>query len=284
MTLDGMGLPRAASLPPTYRVVPWWLRAFLLINVVQDAGIGLSGWVSPSRSLLPLKDLTPLNGRFVASLYLGGGVVILVAALVRRAVDTRLALYSLLVITVLVLVMTIAYWDRFTVDGVPWQWMATYVLDPVVVVLALFSLGLGPAAEPGRTRLTGLFVAQAVVLGVTGVALLLAAPGVLRAWPWTLTPLLSRVYAAFFLAFAVGAALAALERRPTAVAGFLLGSLTTIVLSLSVSLVHLARFDHGSSRWVWFGLHVLGTAAMVAALLGLRRPARGPVPTVAAAA
>jgi len=252
--------------------VPWWLRLFLLINVIQDAGIGVSGWLSPAGIVIPLKGLTPLNARFVASLYLGGGVVILVAAFARRAVDTRLALYSFLAITVLVLVMTLAYWDRFTVDGVPWLWLTTYVVDPVVATIALASLRLTRPGEPGRHGLTGLFVGQSAVLGVVGLALLSAAPAMLDAWPWTITPILARVYAAFLLAFAIGAGLAAVERRPAALAGFLLGSLVLFALSFAASLIHQSRFDDGISSWLWFTVHGLSLVAFAAALVTLRRP------------
>lgn len=251
------------------RGVPTWLRVFLLVNVIQDVAIGLSGWLSPTDSLLPLKGLTPLNGRFIASLYLAGGVVILAAALVRRAVDARLALWSFLVITLMVLVMTLVYWDEFTRGGgIPWLWMTTYVVDPVVCAVALLALRLGPPAQPGRHRSSAVFLVVAAVLGVMGLAMLTAAPGVLDAWPWTLTPLLSRVYAAFFLAFAAGAAMAAGERRTQAVAGIVAGLLVLFGLSLAVSLIHLSRFDEGAPRWVWFG--VQGTLLALVASTGLR--------------
>lgn len=267
-----MRLPSLVGGETVPRGVPLWLRLFLLVNVVQDVAIGLSGWFSPTDSLLPLKGLTPLNGRFIASLYLGGGVVILVAALVRRAVDARLALCSFLVITLLVLVMTLAYWGEFTRGGIPWQWMVTYVADPVVCLVALVALRLGPAGRPGRHRLSVVFLTVAAVLGIVGLAMLTAAPGVLQAWPWTLTPLLSRVYAAFFLAFSVGAAMAASERRTAAVASIAAGLLVLLGLSFAVSLVHLARFDEGAARWVWFGIHGMLIAALAASALSLRHP------------
>jgi len=262
----------ATSAARAVRAVPWWLRLFLLINVVQDAAIGLSGWVSPGQIVIPLKGLTPLNARFIASLYLAGGVVILAAALARRAVDTRLALFSFLVITLLVLLMTLAYWPRFTVDGVPRLWMTTYTIDPVVASAALLSLGLLRPARPGGHRLTAVFAGQSVVLGLLGLALVWAPPAVLDAWPWMLTPLLARVYASFFLAFALGAALAAYERRAAAVSGFALGSLVLFVLSLAVSLIYLGRFDHGVGRGVWFTVLAVGIVALTAAVLILRDP------------
>ena len=253
--------------------MPWWLRVFLIVNVVQDAAIGFSGLVFPAHIVIPLKGLSPFNARFVASLYVGGGVVILLAALTRKAIDTRLALFSLLAITVLVLLMTFVYWGQFTVDGVPWLWLTTYVVDPVVACFALIWLGMIRAGAPGRHRLTVLFVAQAVVFGGAGIALLLASDAVLGAWPWTVTRLLARVYAAFLLAFAVGAVLAAYERRPAAVRPFLVGSLALLACSLGVSLLHLARFHDGPGRWVWFTVHAVGLGSFAVAVATLGRGA-----------
>ena len=269
-----MGVRGASGADRTVAPTPWWLRAFLLVNVVQDFGLGISGLLLPRHILVPLKGLTPLNARFVGSLYLGGGIVILLAALVRKAIDTRIALYSLFVITALVLGMTFAYWTAFTVDGVPKLWMITYLVDPVAVPVILVTLDLVRSAAPGRHRLTGLFLAEAAVLGAAGVALTLAPDAVLTAWPWTVSRLLARVYGSFFLAFAVGALLAAFERRPAAVRPFLAGSLGLLACTLVTSLLHLDRFDLGAVRWLWFGGHVAGLALLAAGLAALSRPHR----------
>lgn len=267
--------PYRADEVEAVRSVPTWLRLFLLVNVVQDVAIGLSGWLSPTDSLLPLKGLTPLNGRFIASLYLAGGAVILTAALVRRAVDVRLALWSFLVITLLVLVMTIVYWHEFTANGgTPWLWMATYVVDPVACAAALVGLRLVPSAQPGAHRSSATFLIVAAFLGLAGLAMLTAAPDVLQAWPWPLTPLLSRVYSAFLLAFAVAALLAAGERRAPAVAGIAAGLVVLLCLSLVVSVIHLSRFDEGTPRWIWFVAHGALLALVAASALRLPRPHR----------
>ena len=250
---------------------PRWLQAFLLLNVVQDFAIGVSGLLFPAHIVIPLKGLTPLNARFIAALYLGGGVVILFSAFVRRAVDARIALYALFVITALVLLMTFAYWEEFTTDGVPWIWMFTYLVDPVVAPFAIVALGIVERAEPGRHRLTALFIGEAVVFGGSGIALLLAPDSMVEVWPWTLTPLLARVYAAFFLAFALGAALAAFEQRSAAIRPFLTGSLALLSFTLLASLVHLSKFDHGPGRWLWFLAHAVGIALFAFALATLNR-------------
>jgi hypothetical protein len=256
--------------------LPRWLRVFFLLNVLQDFAIGITGLLAPEHIVIPLKGLSPLNARFIAALYLGGGVVILIVAFVRRAVDARIALYAFFVITALVLVMTFAYWEEFTTDGVPWLWLFTYIVDPILAPLALVTLGLLGPAEPGGHRLTALFIAEAVVFGASGLALLLAPERMVDAWPWALTPLLARVYAAFFLAFAVGAALAAYERRVAAVRPFLIGSLVLVAGTLVASLVHLDAFEHGPGRWLWFASHVLAVALFAAAIASLGRGAERP--------
>lgn len=250
---------------------PRWLQAFLLLNVVQDFAIGVSGLLSPTHIVIPLKELTPLNARFIAALYLGGGVVILLSAFVRRAVDARIALYALSVITALVLLMTFAYWGEFTRDGIPWIWMFTYLVDPVIAPFAIVALGIVEGAAPGRHRLTALFVGEAAVFGGCGIVLLFAPRAMVDAWPWALTPLLARVYASFFLAFALGAALAAFDRRPAAIRPFLTGSLALLSTTLLVSLVHLSKFDHGPGRWLWFLAHAVGIALFALALATLDR-------------
>jgi hypothetical protein len=267
------------AVPASGRVaspMPLWLRIFFVVNVVQDFAIGITGLAAPEHIVIPLKGLSPLNARFIAALYLGGGVIILVVVVVRRAVDARIALYAFFAITALVLVMTFAYWQAFTRDGVPWVWLVTYVVDPLLAPLALVTLGIVGPAEPGRHRFTALFIGEAVVFGAAGIALLLAPDAMLDAWPWALTRLLARVYAAFFLAFALGAALAAWERRMAAVRPFLMGSIALLAFTLLASLIHLASVSHGPGRWIWFLTHAIGLGLLGFALATLNRGAEGP--------
>ena len=68
------------------------------------------------------------------------------------------------------------------------------------------------------------------MFGVLGIVLA-ATPGTaVRMWPWALTAVLARTYAAIFLAFALGAALAADESRPAAVRPFALSSLVLVAV------------------------------------------------------
>lgn len=240
--------------------VPWWLRAYLAIGAVQGLAIGLTGMLRPAHVVgFPLST-TPLNVRFVASFYLAGAAGLIASALARRAVDTRIYVFGFIAVTAFLLAATLGYWSTFTAGGIPYPWLLSYVLEPIAGVGVLWRLDLWRPAVPGSHRLTPVYTAQAVVFGVLG-GLLAAAPHeAVRLWPWALTTVLARTYAAIFLAFALGAALAAREARPQAVRPFALSSLVLVAATAAVSVVHHARFDGGPATWAW----AVGLAAGVA--------------------
>ena len=249
--------------------MPTWLRVFLLANVVEDAATGLSGLLFGDRILAPL-DVTPLNGRFVGALYVSGGIGILLAALARTTRDVRAILASFLTIVVLVECVTFVYWSEFTNGRTPVVWLVTYTVDPIVLVLVLVSIsrvrtqGASTDIDPGPVG--AILRAQAFVFGVVGVALLIGTEGIRELWPWTLPALVARVYASFFLALAVGAAIAA--RRVTAVTArtILAPALAIPVLGILASLAHLSRLESGLPTAAWFGANA---AVSVLALAGL---------------
>ena len=60
------------------RPMTWWIRAYLVFAAVQGFGIGLTGLIVPAEMQIPLR-ITPLNTRFVAALYIAGGIGVLPA-------------------------------------------------------------------------------------------------------------------------------------------------------------------------------------------------------------
>jgi hypothetical protein len=257
----------ATMLQPSPRGVPWWLRAYLLVGAVQGLAIGLTGLFRPAHVVgFPL-ETTPLNTRFVAAFYLAGATGLIASALVRRAVDARIYLFGFVAVTALLLAATLWYWSTYTADGVPYPWLLSYILEPIAGLAIIAALHLTRPARPGRHRTSGVFVAQAAVFGLLGV-ILAAAPGLaVRIWPWALTDVLARTYAAIFLAFALGAALASRESRPEAVRPFALSSFVLVAVAAAASLVHHAKFDGGPSTWVW-AAGLAGFAVAGAATLG----------------
>lgn len=260
----------ATMLQPSPKHVPWWLRAYLVIGAVQGLAIGLTGLLRPAHVVgFPL-GTTPLNTRFVAAFYLAGATGLIASAAVRRAVDTRIYLFGFVAVTSLLLAATLWYWTTYTADGVPYPWLLSYILEPIAGVAIIAVLHLGRPARPGRHRMSAVFEAQALVFAVLG-GVLATAPGLaVRIWPWALTAVLARTYAAIFLAFALGAVLASREARPEAVRPFAVSSFVLVAVAAAASLVHHARFDGGPSTWVWAvglasglaGFAVAGTASL----------------------
>lgn len=258
-------------LQPSRQPVPWWLRAYLLLGAVQGLAIGLTGLFRPAHVVgFPLAT-TPLNTRFVASFYLAGATGLIASAVVRRTIDTRIYVFGFTSVTALLLLATVWYWSTYTAGSVPYPWVTSYVLEPIAGAAILIGLHLGRPAVPRWHRLSPVYAAEAALFGVLGIVLAAAPDTAVRMWPWALTAVLARTYAAIFLAFALGAALAAGEARPQAVRPFALSSLVLVASTAVVSLVHHSRFDGGPSTWVWAVGLAFGVAGFAAASIATLR-------------
>src|SRR5438105_4713650 len=133
----------------------WWLRAYLVFAAVQGLGIGLTGLLLPAEMQIPLR-ITPLNARFVAALYIAGGVGVLWAAFARRRSETRLFVIGFGVATGLILVLTIIHWSDFMADDLPHRpiWIFDYVADPLLALLIVPIAGLWPDRRGARHHLS----------------------------------------------------------------------------------------------------------------------------------
>ncbi len=258
-------------LQPSQRATPAWVRVYLIIGAAQGLAIALTGLARPPAVIgFPLAT-TPLNVRFVACFYLAGAAGLLASAAVRNVVDTRIYLAGFTAVTALLLVATVWYWSTYTDGGIPYPWVGSYVIEPVVGIGAIAALGLWRPAVPGRHRMSPVYEAQAAIFAVLGVVLAASPDTAVRMWPWALTAVLARTYAAIFLAFALGAALASRERRPEAVRPFALSSLVLVGATAVVSLVHHAKFDGGPSTDLWAVALAAGIAGLGAAVLATLR-------------
>jgi hypothetical protein len=296
------------------RSLPWWLRVFLLVGAVEAIAIGASNWLAPegslARSLLPLAGGTatystandsswssdpsyavstvpgpgaseaarPLNGAVIGAFYLAGAVGLIASARTRRAADARIFVCGFGFIAGALLLVTFAYWGDCTADHIPYGWLVSYIVDPLVAAVAVVALGLARAAMPGQHRATPLFLGQAAILGATGLGLLMAPGTAGDLWPWPLTAVLARVYACFLLGFALGALLAARETRPAALRPFALASAALPLLVLVASIRHLDRFKQGAHEWVWFSVVGALAVALTAAVPILFRAAEDAAP------
>jgi hypothetical protein len=252
----------------------WWIRAYLLYAAIQGFGIGLTGLIAPAEMQIPIRDITPLNHQFVAALYTGGGVGVLLAAFARRRSEARLFVVGFGLATSLIMVLTVLHWSDFMADPLPHRplWIIDYILDPLLAFVVVPLGGLWPPARGERHLLTPLLIAEAVVFGALGLLLLLVPDIAARYWPWSLQPIvLGQLYACFILTFAVGAVLAARETSQRGIRDFLIASLSLSVLVLLVSGLHLDRFKPEPVTAVWFAGFGLAAVAFAGGLLAQAR-------------
>lgn len=169
----------------------------------------------------------------VAAAFLGAGYgagSLLVFLILRRATweQARWGLSSVLLFVILTTAATFIHFDRLHLPGTTpaataaaWFWLAVYVaLPPGMAVCLLREERLQrrsrvsgtPRSESTRGQpslFTGFLIAQGVILGAAGTALFVVAAPLVERWPWALTPFAGRVTAAWLLAFALAAFLAA---------------------------------------------------------------------------
>src|SRR5437588_4776414 len=200
----------------------WLVRGYLLFAALQGLGIGLTGLFAPAEMQIPLR-ITPLNARFVAALYVAGGIGVLLAALRKRQQERRLFVVGFTLATLLILIVTVLHWNDFMNDALPHRpvWIFDYVVDPILGLVLVSVAGLWPQRQGARHSLTPLLRVQAVVFGALGLVLLLLPDVAAAYWPWNLPPVLGQLYGCFILTFAVGAALGSRETELIAVRAFL---------------------------------------------------------------
>jgi hypothetical protein len=264
------------------RSVNWWIRGFLLFAAVQGLGIGLTGLLLPPEMQIPLR-ITPLNSRFAAALYAGGGIGVLLAAFSKRRADVRLFVIGFAFATGIILILTALHWSDFMGDGLPHRlvWIFDYVADPVLGIILIPLFGLMPPSKAVGHSLTPLLLAETVVFGLLGLVLLVAPELASSYWPWPLPPILGQLYACLILTFAVGAFLASRESSQRAIRDYLIASLGLAVLVLIASSLHVDRFKAEPVTPVWFAVWALAALVSVIGLIVQGRTIRwrsGPEP------
>ena len=186
--------------PEFLRAVTWIecvvvaAAAGLLLSTPEWGGREIWAWSTP-----------PLNARYVGVVYLGALVPLVVFAVTGRWSPGRLVLWEIFVFTAAILVVMLAYAGRFE-----WARLATWVFWPLYLFLPvnsavfLWRLRDWRSPEPlihARAALT----VVALSFGGYGIALLIIPERATEFWPWPVDAFHARIYAAAYLAPAVGA-------------------------------------------------------------------------------
>lgn len=225
----------------------------------------------------------PINAAFMGAGYLAGlvaGGLAIFGAQRWRSLATLSLPFA--VLGAVMLAATIIHVDRFRWSyPLTWLWTAVYIaVPPAAVWLWLRQRSLAGEAPP-RDR-----VAEAarwlawplgLVLLALGAVLLLAPPAALAAWPWPITPLLSRAFAGWHLLIGgilVSSAIMVRGRQDLPIPFLTVAAWSALVLLLPVLYAGALR-TNGPYLWPWLALQAAVLAASlgcaIAALAGMRR-------------
>jgi len=181
----------------------------------------------------------PFNSRYVGAVYFAALAPLVIAVVSDRWVPARVVLQMILTFTTTVLVVMLLYTGSFAWGRVQtYGFWALYVALPLNTTLYLRRYRRVLRAAPTGDRLARCAGTAAALYGIG----LLAAPQTFAAfWPWAVDAFQGRMYAAAFLASAVGLWRATPSGRPServavgaslvvlgsaAIAGLLIGAAT----------------------------------------------------------
>jgi hypothetical protein len=257
-----------------------WL-CWVVVAVLIPALVVLWGFPGHTEDLWawPIKaDPTQI---FMGAGYGAGAYFFTRAALGTRWHAFAAGILSAAFFALIMLVVTVIHWDKFNHGDAPfwaafafYAWVFIYIASPVV--LTAFWRWNGRTdpkrPEPGEPIVSaGVRLAAQLVsggLGATALALLLWPSIGVDHGPWELTPLTTRVLAAFMAQVSFGALLLSLDERW----GTWRALLQAFLVATSLLLVGMARewgdLETGRvSAWIFLG----GLVGMAAAILALHQ-------------
>lgn len=242
------------------RSLPWWLRITFLFITIQAFDFILALFRPDLILALEPWAATPLNARFIASLYLATGIGVLLCGLGRNFLQIRIVLIGIGVATSVLFVLTLfrLYFYPGEVPKLPLPWLVIYAIDAVLVAFGIWYFRaekpLRAPAPWAANPLSSLWIAQTVILGVVGALMLLLPDVAVPLWPWGVTVPLTQLYGAFFLALAVVTGLSIGEWRWEGVRAPAVMLMSLGIAVVLISLLHLDRFKSPLALLIWFVL------------------------------
>jgi len=276
---DANMIPASSNDPrisPLLSGVTWLEVAVLVVAgggllIAQPVVVGIWPW-----------PLAPFNLRFLGALYTAALVAAFLQSWIGRWAPARTVTTMIFVFTLVVTACSFIHWDRFDPAKVEvWVWFVLYIGVCVNAGAHLWWYrDARVTGSPPPSGARAALLAQAVLLGGYGVALLVAPEHAGRLWPWKIDAFHAQLYSVTFLTPAAGAL--SLRRSAARVDWFTLG-ITQIAWGL-LPIVALLIVDARVHRvdwlawtvWAWLGLFVT-TAAM--GIWMLARSTTAPTPS-----
>lgn len=247
-------------------------RTFFAIIFAFPAWVAAGGLFLPGQidQFLPFK-VPPLHARFIGAMYIAGAVMMLLAAASTAWHMVRVVTVILGIWTGLLGIVSLLHLNAFDWSWRPtWFWWFAYIWFPIGAAFIAWNQRheTGHADEPPLSPLLRGFLAiQGTVAVALALGLLLLPRTMIALWPWAITPLLTQIYSAPFLAYGVGSLYASRQHGWSEVRIPVIATLVLTLVAVITSFMHSGLFNAASpSTWVWFcglGLAALGLAAFV---------------------
>lgn len=261
-------------------VLPAGLRVFsAFVILVLLVGAGLFFAPDLVKPRWPWK-LTPFNARFLGSFYIAELVAMAALLAWNRWSPARMILIMAFVFTLVVSVASAMHAGQFSFERKNgWLWFIVYLASVLISAGFLWQARDNPpvAAAPAAAGRRGWFLAEALVLGLYGFALLVAPTVAAGFWPWPIDVFHAQVYSAIFITAAAGAWLLSRhapreELVALGAAQLTLGALAVVGLVLTDAAVR--RIDWTApGTWLWIALFGLIAASGLVKIGAARRPA-----------
>jgi peptidoglycan/LPS O-acetylase OafA/YrhL len=257
-----------------------WMN-WVVVAVLVPALVVLWGLPGNTEDFWAWPIKADLSQIFMGAGYGAGAYFFTRAALGKRWHAVSAGVLSAAFFAAVMLVVTLIHWDKFNHGDAPfwaafafYAWVIIYIAAPVVVTAFWWwNRRTDPRRpEPGEPIVPpGVRLATRVISGAVGATAL-----VLLLWPsigvdhgpWSLTPLTTRVVAAFFSQVAFGALLLSLDERWSSWRLLLQTFLVATALVLVGVLREWGELETGRvSAWIFVG----GLAALAVGILVLYR-------------
>jgi len=176
-------------------VIPFLVTAFVILYFFPHSTARLFAWEIKS----------PMTAMMLGSAYAGGIYYFSGLLLIRQWHRIKVGLIPVTIFASILNVATILHWDKFNHGTLPFfAWVSLYFTTPFIV-FALWLRNRGQDTNQPDTNDASIPTLLRFVLGAVGATTLAIAiflflnPALMiKLWPWTLTPLTSRVMSAMF--------------------------------------------------------------------------------------
>ncbi len=233
---------------------------FVEVVVLFLAGFGLFLAPKLAAPLWPW-ELLPFNARFLGAVYAASCIAAVMQTAYARWSPARLVTPMIFIFTAVIIILSFAYISQFDFQRWEvWVWFFLYTILPINAAYHLWLYrNLPPVNSTPLASLTrNILSAEAVVLGLYGLALIFIPSIAKMIWSWEIDNFHAQLYSVTFLTPALGAYV--LTKGATKIEWLTLG-LAQIVLGL-FPIIGVIIVDASVKRvlwsapgtWVWFAL------------------------------